>query len=72
LEQDFNTLAVQLRYVPLWQHFQEGVPINRIIKEILANIRLPHHPTAYIEVWKFIFQFLKTIWIIPEAEHIAL
>jgi hypothetical protein len=50
---------------------QINVPIDRIVKEIRPNSRLPHHPTAYFEVWNFMFQFLKTMWILPGPEQIA-
>ena len=71
LVQDFNTMAVQLRYEPVWRDVQVCVPMDRIFKETRPNNRLPQHPTAYFEVRKFIFQFLKIIWVLPGPEHTA-
>ena len=71
LDQDFNTVTVQLRYEPVWRDVQKSVPIERIIKEVRPNSLLPHRLTAYFEVWNFMFQFLKIMWILPGPEHIA-
>jgi hypothetical protein len=61
-------MVVQLLYEPVCRDVQISVPMDRIIKETRPNIRLPHHPTTYFEVWKFIFQFLKIMWILPGPE----